>query len=102
MFWEPELTGARHRRALSQALSNATQPRAGCAHRAGHGGGAGRSACRWRLELHGQPRRQPAHPPRAVLHRSAREGPDLDGPGQDRQERERVHVDSESLDDEDS
>lgn len=33
---------------------------------------------------------------------SVREGPDLDGPGQDRQERERVHVDSESLDDEDS
>ncbi|XP_019599577.2 hepatoma-derived growth factor-related protein 2 isoform X1 [Rhinolophus sinicus] len=33
---------------------------------------------------------------------SAREGPDLDGPGKDRQERERVRVDSESLDDEDS
>ncbi|XP_036089977.1 hepatoma-derived growth factor-related protein 2 [Rousettus aegyptiacus] len=37
-----------------------------------------------------------------LLHNDAREGPDLDGPGQDRQERERVHVDSESLDDEDS
>lgn len=33
---------------------------------------------------------------------SAREGPDLDGPGKDRQERQRAHVDSESLDDEDS
>ncbi|KAF6306330.1 HDGF like 2 [Rhinolophus ferrumequinum] len=33
---------------------------------------------------------------------SAQEGPDLDGPGKDRQERERVRVDSESLDDEDS
>nr|XP_019599578.1 PREDICTED: hepatoma-derived growth factor-related protein 2 isoform X2 [Rhinolophus sinicus] len=36
------------------------------------------------------------------LHNDAREGPDLDGPGKDRQERERVRVDSESLDDEDS
>lgn len=33
---------------------------------------------------------------------SAREGPDLDGPGKDRQERQRARVDSESLDDEDS
>ncbi|XP_036702904.1 hepatoma-derived growth factor-related protein 2 isoform X1 [Balaenoptera musculus] len=33
---------------------------------------------------------------------SAREGPDLDGPGKERQERERLRVDSESLDDEDS
>ncbi|ELK37442.1 Hepatoma-derived growth factor-related protein 2 [Myotis davidii] len=38
-----------------------------------------------------------------LLHNdSAREGPDLDGPGKDRQERQRAHVDSESLDDEDS
>ncbi|XP_019509083.1 PREDICTED: hepatoma-derived growth factor-related protein 2 isoform X2 [Hipposideros armiger] len=37
-----------------------------------------------------------------LLHNDAREGPDLDGPGKDRQERERVRVDSESLDDEDS
>lgn len=33
---------------------------------------------------------------------SAREGPDLDGHGKDRQECQRAHVDSESLDDEDS
>lgn len=33
---------------------------------------------------------------------STQEGPDLDGPGKDRQEHERVCVDSESLDDEDS
>ncbi|XP_016053342.1 PREDICTED: hepatoma-derived growth factor-related protein 2 isoform X2 [Miniopterus natalensis] len=37
-----------------------------------------------------------------LLHNDAREGPDLDGPGKDRQERQRAHVDSESLDDEDS
>ncbi|XP_066131536.1 hepatoma-derived growth factor-related protein 2 isoform X2 [Saccopteryx bilineata] len=38
-----------------------------------------------------------------LLHNdSAREGPDLDGPGKDLQERQRAHVDSESLDDEDS
>ncbi|XP_045686706.1 hepatoma-derived growth factor-related protein 2 isoform X3 [Phyllostomus hastatus] len=38
-----------------------------------------------------------------LLHNdSAREGPDLDGPGKDRQERPRARVDSESLDDEDS
>ncbi|KAB0396933.1 hypothetical protein E2I00_009848, partial [Balaenoptera physalus] len=36
------------------------------------------------------------------LHNDAREGPDLDGPGKERQERERLRVDSESLDDEDS
>ncbi|KAF6094114.1 HDGF like 2 [Phyllostomus discolor] len=37
-----------------------------------------------------------------LLHNDAREGPDLDGPGKDRQERPRARVDSESLDDEDS
>lgn len=46
----------------------------------------------------------PAHPCPPVLSStsSAREGPDLDGPGKERQERERLRVDSESLDDEDS
>ena len=45
-----------------------------------------------------------AHPRPPVLSStsSAREGPDLDGPGKERQERERLRVDSESLDDEDS
>ncbi|KAB1259848.1 Hepatoma-derived growth factor-related protein 2 [Camelus dromedarius] len=38
-----------------------------------------------------------------LLHNdSVREGPDLDGPGKELQERERVRMDSESLDDEDS
>ncbi|KAI2588030.1 HDGF like 2, partial [Homo sapiens] len=33
-------------------------------------------------------------------HRSVREGPDLDRPGSDRQERERARGDSEALDEE--
>lgn len=71
-------------------------------HGAGHGGGrAGRSVSV------GDGARQAEEgrlltPTVLCSTSSAREDPDLDGPGKDRQEHERVRVDSESLDDEDS
>lgn len=47
-------------------------------------------------------RRAAAHAHRALLRSSTQEGPDLDGLGKERPELERMRMDSESLDEEDS
>lgn len=56
----------------------------------------------WALGLHWQRKARVLTPPTCAPTSSAREGPELDVPGKERQERARGRMDSESLDEEDS